>query len=94
MKIKKLKATANQRYYEIENTDDLLDIISLLYNKTEKNNKLYKYNNKYYLELFKTIPIKNFTPKVNFYLKGQLEEYGKLICNDAIAIIGSKIKEP
>lgn len=93
MNIKKLKVTANQSYYEIQNTDILLDTVAMLYGKAKSKSKLYRYNNKYYLEVDKTISLTNVKRNKSIHLKGQLEEYGKLICNNAIAKIGSKIRE-
>ncbi len=93
MNIKKLKVNAVQHYFEILSTDTLLDTVAQLYDVDNKNSRLYRYNNKYYLELDRNSVPNNLKRNDNVYLKGKLEEYGTLICQNAITKIGSKLKE-
>ncbi len=94
MNIKKLKANIVYKYFEIKDIDTLFDTIVQLYGIQNDNSKLYRYNEKYYLELSTTAFLKSIKCNDNKHLKGILEEYGTLICQNAITQIGCKIKEP
>ncbi|MEE0946100.1 MAG: adaptor protein MecA [Acutalibacteraceae bacterium] len=92
MHIKKIKVNTNSFLYEINGADMLLNTIENLYGYNNKRNTLYRYNNKYYLELC-GCNLKTNIPNTQKHLKGILEEYGNLICNNAISKIGSKLKD-
>lgn len=77
--------------YRCNSTDELFKTIEKLYKNFDRECSLYSYKEKYYL-CFKTNPSSIASVCVSNYVKGFLEEYGKLLSTDAIKKIGAFLK--
>lgn len=93
-KLRVYKGDSTINFYKIKDSDTLMNITLKLYGHYNGESHLYLYNKQYYLRIKKGC-LNNIKPqKINRkYLKGILEEYGKLISKDAVNEIGSKIKD-
>ncbi len=84
----------NYFIYKFNDCEALFDAVSALYEKNNAKARLYTYNKQYFLEVNKCIThFKYKTPYSQKYIKNILEEYGKLISENAIIEIGKAIKD-
>lgn len=77
--------------YTTKNCEQVLSVIEQLYNDKIFKSELYKYKNNYYLLCETKEEPLNFK-LTNIYVKAHLEEYAKLISNNAVAEIGYYFK--
>ncbi len=86
-----LNFQGNIYLYVAKNCAELFDIIEKLYYKEINKSELYSYKKRYYL-LCETKEKIQFLDKTDIYTKAYLEEYAKLLSNNAIKKIGFYIK--
>lgn len=80
-----IKVRTKSVIYKFSNFEKLLEYVIKVANKSNFKNKLYLYNQQYFLEVAENITdFHNLTKVKSQYYKFYLEEYGKLISKNAI----------
>lgn len=81
----------NTYIFSTNSCNTLFNTIEKLYSMNIKESKLFSFNKKFYL-IFTTKKSNEFCLQINKYQTAKLEEYGKLLSNNAVEKIGYLLK--
>lgn len=81
--------------YKFNDAETLFEIVLTLYDNYSEKSSLYIYKKQYYLEMCRSYNrLEKYRAISKTNLKDILEEYGKIVSNNAILEIGKAIKGP